>query len=461
MAELTNEEEQRQRKFIRMTEEPVRLLVAKMAVPTIISMLISSFYNMADTFFVGRIGTSATAAVGVVFPLMAIIQATGAFFGQGSGNVISRLLGKHDTAEASRMAATAFYSTLAFNAILMVAGSFAVPQLASMLGSTATIQPYAEEYLRYILFGAPFLSSSIVLNQQLRLQGNAAYAMVGITLGAVINVGLDPLLIFVFDMGVAGAAIATCISQAISFCVLLAGCRRGGSIPIRLRDIAPSASRYAEVAKAGVPALSRQVLGSVATIALNLAAAPYGDAAVAAMSIVGRLMMFAVSVALGFGQGFQPVCGFNYGAKRYDRVLDAFWFSVKVAVTGLAVFSLIGLTFAPRIIAAFRRDDLEVIRIGATVLRYQCAVFPLMGWVLLCTMLTQNIGAFISAASLAFFRQGVFFLPLILILPRLLGFPGVMYAQPAAEVLTFIIALPLGLRTVRRIKNEMAVNERN
>jgi len=231
MAELTNEEEQRQRKFIRMTEEPVRRLVAKMAVPTIISMLISSFYNMADTFFVGRIGTSATAAVGVVFPLMAIIQATGAFFGQGSGNVISRLLGKHDTAEASRMAATAFFSTLAFNALIMAAGSFAVPQLASMLGSTATIQPYAEEYLRYILLGAPFLSSSIVLNQQLRLQGNAAYAMVGITLGAVINVGLDPLLIFVFDMGVAGAAIATCISQAISFCVLLPDAGGAGPSP--------------------------------------------------------------------------------------------------------------------------------------------------------------------------------------------------------------------------------------
>ncbi|MCL1848394.1 MAG: MATE family efflux transporter [Clostridiales bacterium] len=451
----SEEDEQRQKKYVMMTEEPVRRLVAKMAVPTIISMLITSFYSMADTFFVGQIGTSATAAVGVVFPLMAIVQATGAFFGQGSGVYISRLLGDRDVKGASRMAATAFFSALLFNLTIMAIGLTMIPFLATMLGSTPTILPHAEAYLRIILLGAPFLSSSIVLNQQLRLQGNAFYAMVGITIGAVVNIALDPLLIFVLDMGVAGAAIATSVSQAISFFVLLLGCTKGGSIPIKLKDFSPGARRYSEIIKAGIPSLSRQALGSLATIALNVSSAPYGDAAVAAMSIVGRIMMFSLSVALGFGQGFQPVCGFNYGAKRYDRVLDAFWFCIKVATMGLTVFAVLGLIYAPQIITAFRRDDLEVIQIGRLALRMQCGVFPLMGWSLICSMLAQNIGAYVSSAVLAFIRQGVLFLPLILILPRLIGFPGVLYAQPAADILTFLVSIPIGLGVLNKIKREM------
>lgn len=452
---MSTEDAQRLAKHKMMTESPIERLVVKMAIPTIISMLISSFYNMADTFFVGQINTSATAAVGVVFPLMSIIQAVGFFFGQGSGNYISRMLGARDSEDASRMAATGFFSALGLCAILAVAGLTAIAPVVRLLGATPSIQPYAEAYTRYILIGAPFMAASLVLNNQLRLQGNAIYSMVGLTAGAIINIGLDPLLIFVFDMGIAGAALATIISQFISFCLLLYGCTRGGSIAIRLRDFTFKLRLYKEIAKAGVPSLSRQSLASVATIALNVAAAPYGDAAIAAMSVVGRVMMFAISALLGFGQGFQPVCGFNYGAKRYDRVIKAFWFCVKVSVVVLVTLGALGLAFAPQIIGAFR-DDADVIAIGATALRLNCLVFPLVGWVILCNMLTQNIGRFMSATVLSFSRQGIFFLPLILILPRFIGLPGVQSAQPLADLCSFALALPLGIGVLRDLKRKAA-----
>ncbi len=456
---MSNEDTLRLEKYKLMTEAPIKRLIVKMAIPTIISMMISSIYNMADTFFVGQINTSATAAVGVIFPLMAIIQAIGFFFGQGSGNYISRRLGAKDHEEASRMAATGFFSAFALCTLLAGTAIFFVPRIVSLLGATSTIQPYAEDYLFYILLGAPFMASSLVLNNQLRLQGNAMYSMVGITAGGIINIALDPLLIFGFKMGIAGAALATAISQFISFCLLLAACTRGGSVKISFRNFSPSLRRYGEIAKAGMPSLSRQGLASIATVALNVAARPYGDAAVAAMSIVGRVLMFATSALLGFGQGFQPVCGFNYGAKRYGRVLEAFWFCIKVAAVALTLLAIAGELFAPQIIAIFRRDDPDVIRIGATVLRIQCAVFPLVGWVILLNMLTQNIGAFVNATVLAFARQGLFFLPLILILPRIFGLTGVQVAQAAADLGTFLLALPMGVHVLKGIRQKAKEEE--
>ena len=449
---MSNSDARREEKFKLMTEAPIAGLVVKMALPTIAINLITSIYNMADTFFVGMINTSATAAVGVVLPLMAIIQAIGFFFGQGSGINISRMLGAHNNDEASRMAATGFFSALILCALLATSAQFCVHQLVRVLGATPTIQPYAEEYLRYILFAAPFMAASMVLNSQLRLQGNALYSMVGIMAGGILNIGLDPLFIFKFGMGISGAAIATAICQFISFCLLLVGCIRAGAIPIRLRNFSPKLKQYAEIAKAGTPSLSRQSLSSVATTLLNVSAAPYGDAAIAAMSIVGRVMIFAGSALLGFGQGFQPICGFNYGAKRYDRVLEAFWFCAKVAAVALVILAIAGEIFAPNIIPAFRKDDLDVIRIGTMALRLQCIAFPLMSWSILSSMLLQNIGVFVSATVLSFARQGLFFMPLILVLPRIFGFTGVLFAQPIADLLTFCLALPLGLRVLNDIR---------
>ena len=259
-------------KFKVMTESPVKPLVCRLAAPTIVSMLVTSFYNMADTFFVGQIDTSASAAVGVVFSLMAVIQAVGFFFGHGSGNYISRALGRHETEDAERMAAVGFFSALGGGSVIMVFGLLFLRPLARWLGSTETILPYAVSYMRLILIGAPYMTASLVLNNQLRFQGNAFYSMIGLVSGAVLNIALDPLLIFAFDMGIAGAALATILSQFVSFVLLWIGVQRSGSLSIRAKNFRPTKTLYLQILNGGTPSLLRQGLGSVATICLNVAA---------------------------------------------------------------------------------------------------------------------------------------------------------------------------------------------
>ena len=440
-------------KYRMMTETPVKPLVCKLAVPTIISMLVTSFYNMADTFFVGRIGTSASAAVGIVFSLMAIIQATGFFFGHGSGNFVSRALGRQDYEAASRMASTGFFSALIAGLIITVCGLIFIDPLAIMLGSTETILPYAKDYMRIILIGAPFMTSSLVLNNQLRFQGNAVYGMIGITSGAVLNIALDPLLIFVFDMGIAGAALATTISQFVGLVLLWIGVCRSASIDIHPRNFKPSVQLYTDLFKGGAPSLCRQGLNSVATICLNVSAGVYGDAAIAGMSIVTRIMQFANSCLIGFGQGFQPVCGFNYGAKKYSRVKEAFWFCVKLSTVVLVVLAVIGFTFSPSIVALFR-DDPEVIAVGKVALKMQCITFPLAAWIVMCNMMTQTIGKALRASFLSIARQGLFFIPAILILPHLFGIFGLEMSQAVADVVTFSLAIPLQIKTLKEMDAE-------
>lgn len=439
-------------KFEKMTQDPIQKLIINLAVPSMISMVITSVYNMADTFFVGKIGTSATGAVGISFSLMAIIQAVGFTFGIGSGNLISRLLGQQNSKEASRVAAIAFFTSLGLGAIFTIAGLFFIDPLVTALGATPTIRPYAIQYVRYILLGVPFIMASYVLNQILRFQGSSYYAMFGIALGAILNIGLDPLFIFVFDMGTGGAALATIISQFISFCLLLYVSGKGENIRIKLKNFRFDWAIYKEVISNGLPSFYRQGFASVSVITLNLIAGPFGDAAIAAMSIVSRVLFFALAMMLGFGQGFQPVCGFNYGAKLYNRVLEGFWFCVKTAAVGLSIASLIGFIFAPQIITAFRKDDLEVIGIGTLALRLQCISFPLSSWFVISNMLLQTIGESRKASILAFARQGLFFLPLILILPRFFGILGIQLSQPFADLLTFLITIPLTTHVIRNIK---------
>lgn len=439
-------------KFARMTQTPIPRLITTLAVPTIISMMITSVYNMADTFFVGRIGTSATGAVGVVFLLMAVIQAIGFMFGQGSGNYIARSLGGQDFRDASRMSATGFFSALIVGGLITLFGLIFLDPLVRLLGATETILPYARDYARYILLGASYMTASLVLNNQLRFQGSASYAMVGIAAGGILNIALDPLFIFVFHMGIAGAAIATVISQFVSFCILLVGCTRGGNIRIHFRDFTPRWELYREILRGGLPSLWRQGLASVATICLNLAAGPYGDAAIAAMSIVSRVNMFASSALIGFGQGFQPVCGFNYGARLYKRVREGFWFCVRVSVVVLAVLAVAGFIFAPGIIAVFRGEDALVVEIGARALRFQCVAFPLMSWVIINNMLCQTIGKAAKATVLAMARQGLFFLPLILVLPPLFGVLGVQLSQPLSDLATFLLSVQIGFTVLRELK---------
>ena len=439
-------------KYKKMTEPPVEKLICRLAVPCIISMLVTSFYNMADTFFVGQLkSNAATGAVGVVFSMMAINQAVGFFFGQGSGTFISRALGQKNIREAEEMAATGFFVSMAIGAMICVLGLIFLEPLSYLLGSTDTILPYTKDYLSVILLGAPWIVSSFVLNNQLRFQGGAFYAMIGISTGAVLNIILDPIMIFALELGVAGAAWATIISQFVSFCLLLIGCSKGGNISIRLRNIRIRWYYFRNIIKGGLPSLSRQCLSSLATICLNHAAQPYGDAAIAAMGVVQRITMFGASTMLGFGQGFQPVCGFNYGAGLYDRVKKGFWFCVKVSTAALILIGAAGYTFAPQLIALFR-DDPAVIACGAAALRFQCITFPVQGWIVMSNMMEQSMGRTVPATFLSVARQGIFFIPMVLILPLFLELTGIQMAQSAADVCTLLCAIPIHAYVLRHME---------
>lgn len=439
-------------KFTFMTETPVERLVCQLAGPSIMIMLISSLYNMADTFFVSSLGTSVVAAVGVVLPLMAIIQALGFLFGQGSGNYISRELGAQHIEMASKMAATGFFSALILGEVFSILGLLFSAPLALALGATPTILPHAREYMRFILIGAPWMAGSLVLNNQLRFQGSSFYGMIGMLSGAILNMILDPIFIFALGLGVKGASTATMISQAVGCIVLLVGCSRKGNIAIHPRNFAPSPSRYYEMFRGGFPSLLRQSLASVMTILINHFAAVYGDAAIAAISIVNRVCMFANSSVMGFGQGFQPVCGFNYGAGRYDRVKKAFWFCVRLVSTILLVVSALLAMFAPQIIAIFREDDPTVLAIGTLSLRLQCIALPFAGWVILCNMMMQTMGKSLYASILALARQGLFLLPALLIFTPLWGLLGIQLSQPVATIVSFFFSIPFAIHVLRQLK---------
>ena len=411
--------------FTQMTTAPIPGLIGKLAVPTIISMLVTSFYNIADTYFVGKINTQSTAAVGIVFSVMSIIQAVGFFFGHGSGNYISRKLGAQETDNAEKMAATGFFFALFMGVVIAVVGLLLLTPLSVALGSTPTILPYTEKYLGIILIGAPFMTASLVLNNQMRFQGNAAYAMVGIVTGAVVNIVLDPLLIFTFGMGISGAALATIISQMCSFSLLLYMARRGNNIIIRYKHFTPTWRFFKEIIDGGTPSLFRQGLASGSTILLNVAAGNFGDAAIAGMSIVTRVCMFINSFLIGFGQGFQPVCGFNYGAGLNSRVREGFWFCVKVGFIFLLTVTITGIAFAPDVIELFRKGDAEVVSIGSAALKWQFITLPLGSWIIMSNMMLQTIRKPVRATLLSSARQGLFFIPLIFLLPRFFGLQGV------------------------------------
>jgi putative MATE family efflux protein len=382
---------------------------------------------------------------------MAIIQAVGFFFGHGAGNYISRALGAQKMEDAEKMAATGFFTAFAIGIIVTVLGSCFLTPLARILGSTATILPYAQDYLRFILLGAPFMISSFMLNNLLRYQGNSFFGMIGMVSGAVLNLALDPLFIFTLDMGVKGASLATMISQSLSCIVLFTfGCTRKGSVRILPSNFSPSVFHYKEMFRGGTPSLLRQGLQSLATVFLNHAAGGYSDAVIAAISIVNRVFLLAGSAIIGFGQGFQPICGFNYGAKRYDRVKKAFWFCLRLSTLLLTVLGILCFIFAPDIIALFRKEDSQVIDIGSLALRMQCLSFPLAAWILLVSFMLQTIGKAIPASILAFSRQGLFLIPLLFTLVPALGVLGIQLCIPIADFCTFLLALPLGISALRK-----------
>lgn len=427
-----------------LTQAPVSRVILTMAVPTIVSMLVTCFYVIVDTYFVGQLNTQSTAAVGIVFPLMSLIQAIGSFFGHGSGAYMSRELGARRTDYVSSMATTGLVYALLTGILIAVVALLFLRPLSLVLGSTATSLPFTEQYMAIILLGAPFQIASFTLNSQLRMQGNARYAMWGIISGALLNVILDPILIFACGLQLRGAALATVIGQTVSVAVLLAMCHFRATTGVRLRPRFFSLHWHyvREIVYGGSPSLSRQGLASISVVLLNVAASGYGDAAVAAMSIVSRVTMFVMAVIVGLGQGFQPFCGYCYGAALYNRLRHGFWFTVRVGFIFLLFFSAVFFCFAEQTIAIFR-DDAIVIAVGSTALRWHLAVYPLNAYIMAGNMMLQTTRRPLRANVLSSARRGLVFIPFILILPHLFGLMGIAMCQAVCDVVTFIIAIPI------------------
>ncbi|MBQ8618940.1 MAG: MATE family efflux transporter [Clostridia bacterium] len=437
-----------------MLEAPVSRVIPRLAIPTIISMLITAIYNMADTFFVSQIGTSASGAVGVIFSAMAIIQAVSFMMGMGTGTNVSQALGAGDEERAKRYASVGFFTAFGMGVVLAILGLANIDVLVRFLGATETIAPYAKDYATYIFYATPFMMCSFVMNNLLRFEGLAMYGMVGITTGGILNMVLDPLFIFGFGMGTAGAAIATAISQLVSFAILLIMCNtKPDAITIDPRNFKPTLQMYGKILYIGFPSLGRQGIASISTILLNTAAGVHGDAAIAAMSIVTRFIMFINSSIIGFGQGFQPVCGFSYGAGKYSRVREAFRFCVKVSTMLLIVLAGASMLLSEQIVTVFRRDDAEVIRIGTLALRLQLSTLPLWGYIVMSNMLTQSIGYGARATLLSIARQGIFLIPSLLVLPGLLGLTGIQIAQPISDVCTLVLTIVIMRNVLKQLRD--------
>lgn len=429
-------------KYTFLTQTPVHRVIGAMAIPTIFSMLLTGMYNLVDTFFVGKINTQSTAAVGVVFSVMFFIQAFSFFFGNGSGNYISRQLGAQNTKDAELMASTGLFYTLVFSLIVMLFGWIFLEPISILLGSTPTILPYTRQYLGISLLGTPFIMGTFCINNQMRFQGFTKYSVYGAISGSIINCLLDPVFIFGFSMGVSGAAVASVIGQICGFVILLIMSQKEGVIHYTHRDISFEGRFVKEIIAGGTPSISRQGLASVSTIALNSVAGNYGDAAIAAMSIVTRISMFIFSVIVGLGQGFQPMCGFCYGAKLYDRVKEGFWFSTKIGTFFLLFWSVILIIFSGEVVSLFR-DDPEVIAIGIPALRYQMIIFPACSFMMMANMMMQTCRKTIRANILAASRQGLFFIPLIFVLPYIYGLFGVEICQAVSDIISLIVTIPI------------------
>lgn len=439
-------------KYVQMTETPIRDLILKLSVPTIITNMISTIYNAADTFFIGRISTSASAAVGVVLSVQVVIQSIGFFFGQGTGTTISRCLGNHDVKKANQVASTGFFLALMLSILIMIPCLIFMRPIALFLGSTDTILPYAVDYMFFILLAAPFMAGSIILNQQLRFQGFAASSMIGIVTGGILNMCMDPIFIFTFNMGIKGAALSTMLSQIVSFIILLILHRRVSTVTLSVKHFRLSKDNFSPIWIGGLPSLCRQSVHSVATICLNTAAKPFGDAAIAAMSITNKVAGMTNSIVLGIGQAYQPICGFNYGAKKYDRVKEGFWYCVKTLALILFGVALLEFLFPEYIISFFRKGDAEVVRIGRVALRLRAITITFSSWIMISNMLLQTTGKVFRASILGFARQGVVLIPIVSILPPLIGMLGIQLAQPIADIVTLSMSIPMTLGVMRQMK---------
>ena len=429
----------------RMLRTPIPKLIVSLSIPTLISQMISVIYNTADTFFVSKISNSASAAVGVVFSLMSIIQALGFGIGMGCSSIVSRCLGTRENERANRVSSTSLFFAGVVGLFICVVGLLTLRPLMRLLGSTDTMLPYSESYARIILIAAPVMCTSFVLSNILRAEGEASLSMYGICAGGVLNVVLDPIFIFLLEMGIAGAALATALSQLVSFLILgTFFLQKKTIVCLRVRDISHRAADYGQILLIGFPTICRQGFASLSAALLNNAAAVYSDASVAAVTISNKIYLLIRSMIIGIGQGFQPVAGYNFGAGDKKRTRQAFWFSTLfgtvICVVGGALIALF-----PEKIMRFFRDDPEILSVGRQALLYACAVMPLMAYSTYVNQLYQCLGFHQAATALASCRNGIFFVPLILILPRQYGITGVEMSQPGADLLTFVVSVPFQL----------------
>lgn len=431
----------------------IHVIIPKLALPTMVSMLINSFYNMVDTYFVSRISSEATAAAGVNFSLMSIIMSIGMAFGVGASSYISRLLGAKRDEEASRTISTAFFLSISIGILLMSFGFAFMRQLVVFMGATPDIIKYSMDYASYILYAAPFMAGSFVLNQGLRAEGSPLFSMLGMAAGGVLNIILDPIFIFVFGWGVAGASAATALSQVFSFLILLSPfVTKRSLLRLGFKLFTPTKSIILEISKMGFPTLIRSGLMTVSSIVTNNVAGGFSTYALAAISVVNRLMMFIGSALIGFGQGFQPVAGYNWGAKRYDRVLKSFRFTSIVGVVGITVLCSIMAIFAPNIMGAFS-DNNEVISLGVFSIRLNCLVMPAHAWVIAINMLFQAMGRGTSAAILSLSRQGICLIPSVIVMSLVFEVWGLASAQAVADFLSLLLALPLLIKVLKEIRS--------
>lgn len=442
----------RDEQFKMMTTDPVCPLIVRLAVPTIISMLITAVYNTADTYFVSQLNKSASGAVGIVMPLMALIQAVGFTLGMGAGSNISRLLGEKQNEKACEYGSKALFAAIALGAVITGVCFIFFEDLLLLLGSTDTILPFARDYAFYILCAAPLFTALFVLNNILRGEGKAFFSMMGVAAGGLLNIIIDPIFINNLSLGIAGAAIATAISQLVSVVILLVPfIFKKTIIRLSFSKLFRNTGVYLQILRIGLPSLLRQGLASLATILLNNSAANISDAAVSAMTIVTKVSMMINSAFIGFGQGFQPVVGYNHGAGLHDRVRRAFMFTLAVGTGLLTVLGIATWIFAERIMNAFI-DDSEVVEIGIAALRAQCIATPFMAPGIVTNMVLQSVGKAFGASVLSSARQGLFFIPLILTLPHFFGTQGLIWSQPVADLLTLVAAIPFGVIFLKNLK---------
>ena len=437
------QQKQQDRKLM-MLNEPIHRVIPKMAVPTIVAFLITSIYSLADTYFVSSLGTNATAAVSVNASLDQLIMMCGSMLAMGANSYIARLLGKGEDEKASRVLSTAFFAAFAIGAGLLIFGNLFMVPMVRLLGATPTCEQYSIDYASYVLLAAPFMASNFVMNQCLRSEGSATLSMVGMGFGGILNIILDPIFIFTFDMGVAGASLATAISKTVSFCILIFPyVTRRSLLHLSIRNFRPTREIISEIVTVGSSSMFRNGLAVVAGILLNTLAGNISDSVLAGIGVCTKIMMFPFSIILGFGNGFQPVAGFNWGAKRYDRVKESYRFSSKVAFWGGAVMAAICILFADKLIILFAGTDEEMRRIGAFAIITQSIALPIHAWVAIVNMYCVGLGNAKGALALSTARQGSCFLPILYPLAWIFDAWGVGSVQALADVLTLVLAIPI------------------